>query len=361
MRFVVQKSLKKCEILTLAGTRPEVIKLSEFVRHLDYENHIYAYTGQHYSENMKDIFFNELDSKADLDLRCNTSDVEILRQKITDLISALRPSIMVVYGDTNSSLAGALTARDTKTRLVHIEAGLRSFDMRMPEERNRIEIDQLSDYLFCPSTLSREYLHFEGIENNVFVTGNLIVDVCKKFAEMGLKEKVDFSDDFLLLTLHRAENVDDINSLKTLSTKLKEISNHKIIFPIHPRTKKNLIQNNIQLPENVTTIDPVGYLDFLSLLRKCKLVLTDSGGVQEEAVILKKPCITLRHTTERWETVLMRANRLYPLFQNNEDFDSAVESMLNIKIQSHPYGEDVTAKTVSLLKEILLQSPKVRY
>lgn len=354
------KSLKNCEILTIAGTRPEVIKLSEFVRQLNSENHVYAYTGQHYSENMKDIFFNELDSSADLDLGCNTSDVEILRKKVASLISVLRPSLLVVYGDTNSSLAGALAAQDTKTRLVHIEAGLRSFDMRMPEERNRIKIDRLSDYLFCPSTLSREYLHFEGIEDNVFVTGNLIVDVCKKFAEMGLKE-VDFSNHFLLLTLHRAENVDDINSLKTLVTKLKEISHHKIIFPIHPRTKKNLVQNKISLPENVTTIDPVGYLDFLSLLRKCMLVLTDSGGVQEEAVILQKPCITLRHTTERWETVLMGANRLYPLFQNNEDFGDAVESMLNIKIKNQPYGEDVTAKTIGVLKEILPHIPKVRY
>lgn len=356
------KSSKICEILTLAGTRPEVIKLSEFVRQFDYDGHVYAYTGQHYSENMKDIFFNELDSKADLDLKCNTSDVEILREKIAELISLLRPSLVIVYGDTNSSLAGALAARDAKTRLLHIEAGLRSFDMRMPEEKNRIKIDQLSNYLFCPTTLSREYLQFEGIKENVFVTGNLIVDVCKKFADIDLKERTDLPEDFLLLTVHRAENVDDLGSLKILIAKLKEISYHKIIFPIHPRTRKNLLENNISLPENVTTIDPVGYLDFLSLLKKSKLVLTDSGGVQEEAAILKKPCITLRHTTERWETVLMRSNRLYPLFQNNENFASAVEDMLNIKIQNHPYGESVTAKTISTIKEILLEeSPKVHY
>ena len=311
---------------------------------------------------MKDIFFNELDSKADLDLKCNTSDVEILREKIVELISLLRPSLVIVYGDTNSSLAGALAARDAKTRLSHIEAGLRSFDMRMPEEKNRIKIDQLSNYLFCHTTLSREYLQFEGIKENVFVTGNLIVDVCKKFADIDLKERTDLPEDFLLLTVHRAENVDDLGSLKILIAKLKEISYHKIIFPIHPRTRKNLLENNISLPENVTAIDPVGYLDFLSLLKKSKLVLTDSGGVQEEAAILKKPCITLRHTTERWETVLMRSNRLYPMFQNNENFANVVESMLNIKIQNHPYGESVTAKTISTIKEILLEeSPKVHY
>lgn len=352
----------KCEILTLAGTRPEVIKLSEFVRQFDNDNHVYAYTGQHYSENMRDIFFSELDSKADIDLKCNTSDVEILRQNIVDLISSLRPSLVIVYGDTNSSVAGALAAGDTKTRLLHLEAGLRSFDMRMPEEKNRIKIDQLSNYLFCPTTLSREYLSFEDIKDNVFVTGNLIVDVCKKFSEMGLTESTDNAKDFLLLTLHRAENVDDLTSLKTLVTKLKDISHHKIIFPIHPRTRKNLLENNINLPKNVTVIDPVGYLDFLALLNKCKLVLTDSGGVQEEASILKKPCITLRHTTERWETVLMKSNRLYPLFQNNENFAEVVESMINIKIKNHPYGESVTTKTISTINEIIVEeSPKVHY
>lgn len=358
----MSKSSKKCDILTLAGTRPEVIKLSELVRQFNCGKHVYAYTGQHYSENMKDIFFDELDSKADIDLRCNTSEIGIIQDRVTELISAIKPSLLIVYGDTNSSLAGALAARDTKTKLVHIEAGLRSFDMRMPEERNRIKIDQLSDYLFCPTTLSREYLHFEGIDKNVFVTGNLIVDVCQKFASLSSRISDDFNEGFLLLTLHRAENVDDINSLKILAGKLNEISHHKIVFPIHPRTKKNLIVNNIRLPENVMTIDPVGYLDFLALLKRARLVLTDSGGVQEEAVILKKPCITLRHTTERWETVLMGANRLYPLLQNNENFASAVEEMMSIKIQNHPYGESVTAKTLSTLNEILLQpSAKIHY
>jgi UDP-N-acetylglucosamine 2-epimerase len=269
---------------------------------------------------------------------------------------------MIVYGDTNSSLAGALAATETKTKLIHIEAGLRSFDMRMPEERNRIKIDRLADYLFCPTTLSREYLRFEGIKENVFVTGNLIVDVCQKFALLDLKARNNFDEDFILLTLHRAENVDDVNALKILAIRLKEISHYKIVFPIHPRTKKNLEVNKIELPQNVMTINPVGYLDFLSLLKKTKLVLTDSGGVQEEAIILGKPCITLRHTTERSESILMGANRLYPLMQNNENFASVVEEMLNIEIQSQPYGESVTAKTVNIIEQILVQpSTKIRY
>jgi UDP-N-acetylglucosamine 2-epimerase len=311
---------------------------------------------------MKDIFFDELDSISDVDLCCNTSDIEIIKFKIIDLIYKIKPSLMIVYGDTNSSLAGALAATETKTKLIHIEAGLRSFDMRMPEERNRIKIDRLADYLFCPTTLSREYLRFEGIQENVFVTGNLIVDVCQKFARLDLKARNNFDEDFILLTLHRAENVDDVNALKILAIRLKEISHHKIVFPIHPRTKKNLEVNKIELPQNVMTIDPVGYLDFLSLLKKTKLVLTDSGGVQEEAIILGKPCITLRHTTERSESILMGSNRLYPLMQNNENFTSVVEEMLNTEIYSQPYGDSVTVKVVNIIEKILVQpSTKIRY
>ena len=358
----MSKFLEKCDILTIAGTRPEVIKLSELVKQLNHYRHVYAYTGQHYSENMKDVFFDELDSSSDVDLCCNTSDIEIIKFKIIDLIYKIKPSLMIVYGDTNSSLAGALAATETKTKLIHIEAGLRSFDMRMPEERNRIKIDRLANYLFCPTTLSREYLRFEGIQENVFVTGNLIVDVCQKFARLDLKARNNFDEDFILLTLHRAENVDDVNALKILAIRLKEISHYKIVFPIHPRTKKNLKVNKIELPQNVMTIDPVGYLDFLSLLKKTKLVLTDSGGVQEEAIILGKPCITLRHTTERSESILMGSNRLYPLMQNNENFASVVEEMLNTEIYSQPYGESVTVKTVNIIEKILVHpSTKIRY
>jgi len=349
------QTLKRCEIMTIAGTRPEVIKLSEFVKHFGNYSHKYVYTGQHFSTNMKDIFFDELDSLADIDLQCKTSDVEMMTQKIFELLQNSKPSLLVVYGDTNSTLAGALAAKRTNTKVAHIEAGLRSFDLRMPEERNRIMIDQVSDYLLCPTSLSREYLTFEGIKGNVSVTGNLIVDVCRKFSKMPRPRITDLPDDYLLLTLHRAENVDDAESLQKLRIKLSEIADYKVVFPIHPRTRKNLLLHNIDLPSNVITIDPVGYLDFLQLLKGCMLVLTDSGGVQEEAVILGKPCITLRHTTERWETVLMGANRLYPLMLpgENDQFENVIQQMLEKRITKQPYGESVTARTVLKIKEIL--------
>jgi len=267
----------------------------------------------------------------------------------------VRPHIVIVYGDTNSTLAGALAAKKVGSKVVHIEAGLRSFDLRMPEERNRIKIDQLSDYLLCPSTLSREYLLFEGIKDKVSVTGNLIVDVCRKFAKKFVSRSADVPNEYFLLTLHRAENVDYPDQLMKLCNLLQKISDHKVIFPIHPRTRKNLLANNIELPENVIQIDPVGYLQFLQLMKDSSLILTDSGGVQEEAVILGKPCVTLRHTTERWETVLMGANRLYPLSLpgEQEEIDKVVEKMLQTRITTQPYGESVTSRTVDKIKAII--------
>lgn len=357
--MTLERIEQTCDIMMIAGTRPEVIKLSELNKKLNFCKSVYVYTGQHFSKNMKDIFLEELDSEPDIDLGCNTSNVEIIRKKLVKLILEIKPLILLVYGDTNSTLAGALAAKDTNTELIHIEAGLRSFDLRMPEERNRIKVDQISDYLLCPTTLSREYLRFEGIKKNVFVTGNLIVDVSKKFLNSKLPKDYQFLEEFILLTLHRAENVDDPKSLKILVEKLKEISNHKIIFPIHPRTMKNLKANNIKIPKNVTIIDPVGYVEFLSLINHSKLVLTDSGGVQEESIILGKPCITLRYTTERWETNLMGGNRLFPLLENSENFGIVVEEMLRVKIQNHPYGKFVTRKTVNVIKKILTQCKKI--
>ena len=348
-----------CEIMTIAGTRPEVIKLSEFVRQMVRFDHKYVYTGQHFSSNMKDIFFGELDSQADFDLKCNTSDTGVITSRLIKLVKELAPSLMIVYGDTNSTLAGALAAVRTGTTLVHIEGGLRSFDLRMPEERNRIEIDSLSDYVLCPTSLSMEHLSYEGRTRGTALTGNLIVDVCKKFSAL-IAERNQMDDNYLLLTLHRKENVEDVRALVDLRDKLCQIPEYKVIFPVHPRTRKSLVENNIELPKNVRLIDPVGYLDFLALLKGCMLVLTDSGGVQEEAIILRKPCITLRHTTERWETILMGANRLYPLLLTNDDMKEVVDSMLQKHISSHPYGEAVTRRTVEMIDQIMTH-PHVRY
>lgn len=343
---------KNVDIVTIAGTRPEIIKLSELVQLLDgRHNHALLYTGQHYSDNMKSIFFDELNIKPDHDLRCDTSDVTALKHSMVKFLKEINPPYVLVYGDTNSSLAGALAAKEVGAKLVHIEAGLRCFDNSVPEERARIQIDSVSDYLFPPTELSKTFLSYEQHEQNVFVTGNLVVDVCRRLAKVADEHgRQDLPTDYLLLTMHRQENVDEPERLEMLRKHLAGIK-HKIVFPIHPRTKNNLARYGMSLPDNVITIEPAGYLEFLYLLKNCRLVMTDSGGVQEEAIVLRRPCVTLRHVSERWETLLLKANVLFPIFRH-DPLSDVVGTMLGAKIDRNPYGENVAMNMMELIKEI---------
>jgi UDP-N-acetylglucosamine 2-epimerase len=245
-----------------------------------------------------------------------------------------------------------MAAKEVGSTLVHIEAGLRCFDLSVPEERVRIQIDSTSDYLFPPTELARTFLSYEEIEKNVTVTGNLVVDVCRRLAKVADEygKNYDLPDKYLLLTMHRQENVDEPDRLEMLRKHLSGI-NHKIVFPIHPRTKTNLARYGITLPSNVMSIEPAGYLEFLYLLKNCQLVMTDSGGVQEEAIVLKRPCVTLRHVSERWETLLLKANILFPLHRR-DPLSNVVETMLGIKIDRNPYGENVARTMLQLIKQI---------
>jgi UDP-N-acetylglucosamine 2-epimerase len=352
------------DFVTIAGNRPEIIKLSELVKMLDYNfKSAFVYTGQHYSSNMKDIFLDELGVKFDYDLKSNTSDVDTLRNNIRKVLQQTHPKYVIVYGDTNTTLAGALAAKDENCKLIHIEAGLRCFDQSRIEERNRIYVDSISDYFLAPTELSKTFLKYESKnDNQIFVTGNLVVDVCKKFSGMvSHGRKDDLPSEYILLTLHRAELVDDPDMLKKLPAFLSQIR-YEIIFPMHPRTRKSLEKYNIHLPSNVILIDAVGYSDFLALLKNCKIVLTDSGGVQEEAVILKKPCITLTNATERQETVLMKANKLFfPLDRNDQRYSisEAIEEMLFAKITTNPYGENVTSKAFEVISNLIVNHDKI--
>jgi UDP-N-acetylglucosamine 2-epimerase (non-hydrolysing) len=343
------------DFVVIGGNRPEVIKLSELVKSFD-DNYkmAFLYTGQHYSYNMKGMFKEELDIEFDHDLNCGSADVFVLKDNITKCFrECLNPSYVIVYGDTNSTLAAALAAKQVGSKLIHIEAGLRSFDSNMVEERNRIRIDSMSDYLLAPTVLNRTFLEYENITNNVFVTGNLIVDVCRKFSKNAIL-KGDYPARYLLLTLHRAESVDDPRTLRLLAKYIAEI-NYDVIFPVHPRTRNNLMKHNIQMPKNLKMIDPVGYADFIALLQNCWVVLTDSGGVQEEAVILRKPCITLRTSTERQETLLIRANRLFPLLGNDNfrSLNDVIEEASGTNITINPYGENVTHNVLDKLYNII--------
>jgi UDP-GlcNAc3NAcA epimerase len=346
---------KGVKVVTVAGTRPEIIKLANIVPLLrKHFEHAFMYTGQHYSPNMKDIFFDNLGIVPDYDFKCNTSDINTLKDSMVPTLQKIDPEYVIVYGDTNSSMAAALAADQINSKIIHIEAGVRDFDYAVPEEPLRIKIDEMSQYLFAPSQFCTTVLTYENINGSVFFTGNLIVDVCRRLSELSknLPPRKDIPEEYLLLTIHRPENADNPHNLKQLCKHLQSVK-YKIVFPVHPRTRQNLMKYNIQLPSNIVPIEAVGYVDFLSLLEGCRLVLTDSGGVQEEAIVLRKPCITLRHTSARWETILLKANILFP--PDRQDLlQDIVETMLAAKITRNPYGENVANKTVDILKQVIV-------
>lgn len=352
-------------LVTIIGTRPEIIKMSRLIPLLDKGfDHNLVYTNQHYSEDMCGVFFKELGvRKPDFFLNTNSSDVANLTNDIRKKLQDLQPDYTIVYGDTNSSLAAARAAKSVGSKIIHIEAGLRCYDERVPEEINRIEIDKISDYYFTPTELVKGFLKKEGIVNNIHVVGNTVVDAClnylPKAGKSNIIERLGLSNNFILFTAHRQENVDNLSRLSRIIEIFSRIS-LPVVYPIHPRTKTMLKQFNLKLPDHVLTIDPVGYLDFLKLLKECSLVLTDSGGVQEEAITLKTPCLTIRESTERWETILSGGNFLVGieprLVSYKTKFVLETDMKDRIKNIKNPYGIGDTSKQICdiLTKKILI-------
>lgn len=342
------------KLVTIAGTRPEIIKLAHLVPLLNKNfDHKFVYTGQHYSPNMSDIFIEELNIAPDYDLQSNTSEINAIKEKMLPILKQLQPDWVIVYGDTNSSMAAALAADEIKSKIIHVEAGVRDFDMHVPEEPLRIRIDEMSEYLFSPSSFCTTVLSYENINGKVFTSGNLVTDVCKSLSNIASNKPLPQSipNEFLLLTLHRPENVDNPRNLELLMKHVGS-TDRNIVFPVHPRTQKNLQKFGINVPSNVVLIDPLGYIEFLSLMLKSRLILTDSGGIQEESITIKKPCITLRHTSARWETILLGSNILFP--PDREDrLDEVITKMIDKKINKNPYGENAAHKIVEVLKSEL--------
>ncbi|KAA2283420.1 MAG: non-hydrolyzing UDP-N-acetylglucosamine 2-epimerase [Candidatus Nitrosocosmicus sp.] len=342
------------KLVTVAGTRPEIIKLANLVPLLNNNfDHKFVYTGQHYSPNMSDIFIDELKIQPDYDLQSNTSDIDVIKEKMLPILKQLQPNWVVVYGDTNSSMAAALAASEIGSKIIHVEAGVRDFDSHVPEEPLRIRIDEMSEYLFSPSSFCTTVLSYENIKGKVFTSGNLVVDVCKNLSKIASDKPLPQSipNEFLLLTLHRPENVDNPRNLELLMNHMRSTVRN-IVFPVHPRTKKNLQKYGIKVPPNVHLIDPLGYLEFLSLMLKSNLILTDSGGIQEESITIKKPCITLRHTSARWETILLGSNILFPP-DREDSLDDVIMKMIDKKVFKNPYGENVADKIIEVLKNEL--------
>jgi UDP-N-acetylglucosamine 2-epimerase (non-hydrolysing) len=308
------------KVSVILGTRPEIIKLAPIIKELEQRamEFFILHTGQHYSYNMDRIFFQQLqlpDPKYNLEVGSGTHAQQTAKMLtgIEQVLLKEKPDIVIVQGDTNTTLAGALAAAKLQIPVAHVEAGLRSFDMSMPEEINRVLVDHISTLLFAPTEISRRNLEREAVTEGVYVTGNTIVDAIYRYLPLTDKVTLPFNppNEYALLTLHRQENVDNPQRLANAImgvTNVAEKLGITIIFPAHPRTRNRISQYGITVPPSIKMIEPLGYFEFLKLLKNAKIVYTDSGGVQEEACILKVPCITLRYNTERPETLHVGAN-----------------------------------------------------
>lgn len=299
------------KVLSVVGARPQFIKaapVSRAIRRTHEE--VLVHTGQHYDDNMSNVFFRELSiPEPDINLGVGSgphgAQTGSMMAGLEKVAMDVKPDWVLVYGDTNSTLAGALVGAKLHVRLAHVEAGLRSFDRRMPEEVNRVVADHVSDLLLCPTQVAVENLAREGIVHGVNLVGDVMYDafifnVHAASKDSRVVEKLGLeAGGFALVTVHRAENTDDGERLHAIIAGLEQ-SAQDVVLPLHPRTRSRL---NQALPKRIRVVEPVGYLDMLALETAAAVIATDSGGVQKEAYFLGKPCITLRDSTEWTETV----------------------------------------------------------
>ncbi len=357
------------KIMSIVGARPNFIKISPLVREIENRNidHRLIHTGQHYDAEMSDFFINDL----------HLSDMEYLRigsgthgyqtgrmlMELEQVMMRDKPDVILVPGDTNTTLAGALAAVKLNIPIGHVEAGLRSFISTMPEEINRVLVDHCSNYLFCPTETAISNLKNEGFsDDKFFLVGDTMVEACLQNyiiaqEKSNILEKLGVRDGFILATVHRAENVDDKTSLQNIVDAFISID-ERIVFPVHPRTLNRLkefgLYDNLKDSGNVLVIEPLRYFDFLMLISKAKLILTDSGGIQKEAFLLGTLCVTLRDKTEWVETVDLGCNIL--VGSGVEKIIVGVEMMMNREFECgvNPFGDEKASERIVevLAKEI---------
>ncbi|MBE0376709.1 non-hydrolyzing UDP-N-acetylglucosamine 2-epimerase [Pseudoalteromonas prydzensis] len=310
------------KIVTVLGARPQFIKAGsvsrEIAKHESIQE-IIIHTGQHYDANMSDVFFEEMQiPKPNYFLgiggKSHGAMTGQMIEKIEEILLVEKPDWLLVYGDTNSTLAGAIAAAKLHIKIAHVEAGLRSFNMKMPEEINRILTDKVSSILFCPTRAAINNLNNEGISSTgieVCFSGDVMQDGALFYKNLAEKPSELLIDDYVLCTIHRAENTDDVERLTSIVKALNEVScNQNIVLPLHPRTKSKLENLGIKLSANIKIIPPVGYLNMVWLIMNSKFIMTDSGGLQKEAFFFEKYCITLRDETEWVELVEAGVNTL---------------------------------------------------
>lgn len=352
------------KIVTVVGARPQFVKAAalsrEFAKHDNIEE-VILHTGQHFDINMSDVFFEEMQiphPKYNLNINCLSHGAMTGRmlEEIEKILILEKPDYLLVYGDTNSTLAGALAAKKMHIKVVHIEAGLRSFNMAMPEEVNRILTDRISDLLFCPTSTAIENLEKEGFSNfnsSIFNVGDVMQDAAlfyEKKADQNsdiLKDSLIKKNEYYLCTLHRAENT---NNMERLASIIKGLNNltpkYHIVLPVHPRTKQLL--SKFKLNKNIKIIPPVGYFDMIQLIKNSRLVITDSGGLQKEAYFFNKFCITTRDQTEWIELVTHGYNKIV-----GADSKKIIETVkyfesIPFKKEIELYGAGLAAKSITL-------------
>lgn len=300
------------KIVSIIGARPQFIKAAVISKEIEKRGGIedvLIHTGQHYDENMSKIFFDELEipyPNYNLEVGSGLHGAQTAKmlEKTEQIILKEKPDWVLVYGDTNSTIAGALAATKLHVKIAHVEAGLRSFNKSMPEEINRIVTDRISDLLLVPSQNAMQLLEKENLADNAVFTGDVMYDSILFYQKMAkekhLLKSITAEMDYHLATVHRAENTDDKERLQNIFSAFSEMDK-PVVLPLHPRTKSKL--DEVKFNDNVKIIDPVSYLEMILLLKNCSKVLTDSGGLQKEAYFMKKPCITMRDETEWVETL----------------------------------------------------------
>lgn len=348
------------KIFSIVGARPQFVKLAPLSKGLSgIHEEIIVHTGQHYDYAMSEKIFKDLGiRKPDIHLEVKGGTPN---EQITKMMLALekeminrKPDLVIVFGDTNSTFAGAIIAAKLNIPIIHIEAGLRSYNKTMPEEINRVVTDHVSSYLFAPTQTAVDILEKEGLKDITYLTGDIMVDTMKNNLDLALRKskiisKLRLKDKmYNLLTIHRNYNVDDTSILAHILNQLGELE-EDIIFPVHPRTRKALT-DSYKAPKNIRMIDPQGFLDFVALENTAKRIITDSGGIQKEAYILKKPCITLRSETEWVETVEEKWNLL--IHPSENDIAQKIKSFKPSKKQKNVFGKDVTKKMIEVINQV---------
>ncbi|MHA1306133.1 MAG: non-hydrolyzing UDP-N-acetylglucosamine 2-epimerase [Candidatus Heimdallarchaeota archaeon] len=344
--------------MSVVGARPNFVKmftLLDAIRNSKHES-VLVHTGQHYDINMSDVFFQEMNAQMpdfNLDVGSGSHGQqtgEILK-RMEEVILSEEPDIVIVPGDTNTTIGAALAASKLHVVVTHLEAGLRSFDKLMPEEINRILTDHCSDILLCPSEVAQTHLKNEGITDGVYIVGDTMFEIAKKVEDKvaSYPSRDNLPKNYILGTIHRAENTTD-EKLPIIVNELLDLE-HPLVVPLHPRTRKKLQELNLleKVEKKLTIIDPVGYYEFTKLLQDSIAVITDSGGVQKEAYWHKKPCVTVRDSTEWWETINAGGNTL----ANVDDIKNKLAHMLSKKIdfKDELYGFIDTSKRILTVLE----------